>query len=351
MAHRPVRRVTAAEVARRAGVSPATVSYVLNGRHGVSDQVRRQILQIAVDLEHPAALRINDDTRSKVLGLILTDLANPFYTALGAGTIDAARAAGNEVFVAHTQEDPDTLRHVVDAMIARRVDGVVIAVLHPDNGDIVRRMRSARLPFVQLSRRIPLLQADFVGIDDRAAGQELMHHVLDHGHREVAVLAGPPSSSASTARTAGFRAALADRGVPLTTGRLVYAYLDEDGGHRAIERVLASGTPPTAVVCGSDAIAAGALGALGRHGLRVPEDIAVTGFDGVFPDTSVLGTLTTIRQPHAAMAAAAVTQLIRRIDGSGGPPHEDIHSHQLRLRTSCGCQQSRKESSKKEVGQ
>lgn len=330
-------RVTAADVARAARVSTATVSYVLNGRSGVSEPVRARILDIAAELGHPAVTAASGRPRTRVVGLILTDLANPFYTELGAGIIDAARAAGYEVFVAHTQEDPGTLRGVVEAMIARQVDGVVVTVLHPDDGDVVRSLRSAHLAFVQLSRRIPALGADFVGIDDAAAGEQLMGHVLDHGYRDVAVVAGPPSSSASSARTAGFRAALDGRGIGLPHGRLVYSYLDEDGGHRAVEAILAAGGPPEAIVCGSDVIAAGVLGALRAHGLDTPGDVAVTGFDGMFPDTSLLGSLTTICQPRAAMSAAALARLVARIDGVGGPWAADIHPHRLRVRTSCGC--------------
>ncbi|WP_372360481.1 substrate-binding domain-containing protein [Agilicoccus flavus] len=123
----------------------------------------------------------------------------------------------------------------------------------------------------------------------------------------------------------------------LPHGRLVYSYLDEDGGHRAVEAILAAGAPPEAIVCGSDVIAAGVLGALRAHGLDTPGDVAATGFDGMFPDTSLLGSLTTICQPRAAMSAAALARLVARIAGVGGPCADDIHPHRRRVRTSCGC--------------
>ena len=158
-------RVSAADVARAVGVSPATVSYVMNGRSGVSEETRERVLEVAEELGHTSSARANRlrSHQSRVIGLVLTDIANPFYTEIAAGTIDAARARGYEVFLAHTQEDPDTLRSVVDAMIARHVDGVVVTVLHPDDGDVVRSLRSARIPLIQLSRRIERVDADFVG--------------------------------------------------------------------------------------------------------------------------------------------------------------------------------------------
>lgn len=333
-----VLRVSAADVARAAGVSAATVSYALNGRPGVSVAVRRRILAIAEELGHPSAERATRLLqRTRVIGLVLTDIANTFYTEIAAGTIDAARARGYEVFLAHTQEDPQTLAGVIDAMIARQVDGVVLTVLHPDDGEVIRALRRAHIPFVQLSRRIPALEADFVGIGDHEAAAQLMDHVLDHRHGAVALVTGPPNSSASAARAAGFLAAAERRGIRLAAGSRVSTYLTEDGGRRAVEVILGSGAVPRALVCGSDAIAAGVIGALRTHGIRVPDDVAVTGFDGLFSPASPLAELTTVRQPRREMAERALDLLIKRIDGAGGAHRTDIRPHELRIGTTCGC--------------
>jgi LacI family transcriptional regulator len=332
-------RVSAADVARAAGVSPATVSYVMNGRAGVSAEMRERILAVAEELGHTSSTRAAQlrSQRTRVIGLVLTDIANPFYTEVAAGTIDAARAQGYEVFLAHTQERSETLAGVVEAMIARQVDGVVLTVLHPDDGEVIRSLRGAHIPFVQLSRRIPQLEADFVGIDDTAAAAEIMIHVLDHGYEDVTMIAGPRNSSASSARADGFLRITQERGVQLTGTRRISTYLSEDGGHRAVTRILADGRPPRALVCGSDAIAAGAIGALRAHGLRVPEDVAVTGFDGLFPGTSPLAELTTVSQPRREMAEVALEMLVRRIDGSGKAHQTNIRPHELRIGTTCGC--------------
>lgn len=332
-------RVSAADVARAAGVSSAAVSYVMNGRTGVSQEMRERILRIAEDLGHVSserAARLRAQ-RTRVIGLVLTDIANPFYTEVAAGVTDAARAEEYEVFLAHTQESVDTLGNVVEAMIARQVDGVVLTVLHPDDGEVIRRLRGAHIPFIQLSRRIPLLDADFVGIDDRAAATEVMAHVLGHGYTDIAVVAGPRNSTASSARVEGFTEAVARIGVRLQAHRMVSTYLSEEGGRRAVDRLLAEGTAPRAIVCGSDAVAAGVIGALMRRGLRVPEDVAVTGFDGLYPEASPLAALTTVSQPRREMAEVALAQLIRRIDGGGGAHQTLIQAHDLRVGTTCGC--------------
>ena len=333
------RRVSAAAVARAAGVSPATVSYAFNGRLGVSEEVRLRILQLAESMGHTPPARISQKIRQKtrVLGLVVTDIANPFYTEVAAGVIDAARSHGYEVFLAHTQEDPQVLASTIETMIERRVDGVVLAVLHPDDGDVIRALRRAQTPFVQLSRRIEHIEADFVGIDDKAAATSIMEHVLSHGYTEIATITGPRNSSASAAREDAFAATAFLNGISPSSNRRVRTYLSEEGGLRAVQELLTGGQVPQAIICGSDAIALGVLSGLRAHGLRVPEDVAVTGFDGLLPGIAPLIDLTTISQPRRRMAVSAVDLLIRRLNGDGGNPQQLVLGHALRIGTTCGC--------------
>ena len=332
-------RVSAADVARAVGVSPATVSYVLNGRPGVSGEVRTRVLTVAAELgyplEHRRARQVTEHAR--VLGVIHPDIGNPFYASVSAGAIDAARAQGHEVFLAHTQESSQTLLKVVEAMIARRVGGVLLTVLHPDDGEVVRLLRRSGTPFILMSRQIPNLRADYVGVDDVAAAESILRHVVGHGYTDVAVVTGPRNSTASAARADSFVATAQRLGLPLPPHRRFHAYLDEEGGHRVVRRMLSEGPLPRAIVCGSDAIASGVIGAVRASGARVPEDVAVTGFDGVFSSASMLGEITTVCLPLRRMAALAVEQLIRRIDGIGGPAKDFIQPFRIRIGTTCGC--------------
>lgn len=278
------------------------------------------------------------NARTRVVGLIVTDIGNAFYTEVSAGAIDAARANGYEVFLAHTQESSETLAHVVETMIARRVDGIILTVLHPDDGDVVRRLRGAGTPVIQFSRRIPDLRADFVGVDDLAMADAILRHIVEvHGHTDLAVVTGPRNSTASSARAAGFVATAKALGIDLPSHRRFSAYLADEGGNKVVNRMIEDDDVPRAIVCGSDAIASGVIGALRWHGYRVPEDVAVTGVDGVYPPLSMLAELTTVSQPRREMAWVAVEQLIRRIEGAGGPAKEFISPHHIRRGTSCGC--------------
>lgn len=332
-------RVSAAQVARAAGVSTATVSYVMNGRAGVSAETRSHVLEVAQQLGHTSSVRADQlrAQRSRVIGLVLTDIANPFYAEIAAGAIDAARGKGYEVFVSHTQEDPGTLRSITEAMIARHVDGVVLTVLHPDDGDVIRSLRSAHIPFVQLSRRIESIAGDFVGIDDFTAATQMMEHVVEHGYTDIVTITGPRTSSASAAREAGFRSVTDRHGLRASNERGITTYLSEAGGAQAVQQLLSSKVLPRALVCGSDVIALGAISALRINNIRVPQDVAVTGFDGLFPGASSLVELTTVRQPRRELAEQALDLLVRRIAGVGGSFQSVLRAHEMRIGTTCGC--------------
>ncbi|OZC73607.1 LacI family transcriptional regulator [Rhodococcus sp. 06-462-5] len=344
LAHPRPNRVSAAQVARVVGVSPATVSYVMNGRSGVSEETRLRVLEVAEQLGHTSSARAHRlrSEQTRVIGLVLSDVANPFYTEIAAGVIDAARAHGYEVFLTHTQEDHDTLEPIVNAMIARNVDGVVMTVLYPSDGNVVRALRSAHIPIAQLYRRIEQIEADYVGIDDYTAAFEMMNHVADHGCKDVVTIVGPLASSATNARARGFREAVKVRGLRNTDAQQYSTYVSEQAGYDVVETILARNELPSAIVCGSDAVALGAMSALRAADVDVPGDIAVTGFDGLYSGASPLLELTTVFQPRREMASQAAELLIRRIDGSGGSFQTVLRAHHLRIGTTCGCPTARK---------
>jgi LacI family transcriptional regulator len=332
-------RVSAADVARACGLTPATVSYVFNDRPGVSNDTRDKVRRMAADLGYfvdRTGPELDAD-RTRVLGVVLADLANPFYADIAAGAIDAARSEGYELFLAQTQESQDTLIGVVKAMVARRVDGLILTALHPEDGEVVRTLRRNRVPFVQVGRRIPQHRADFVGVDDAAMADEIFCHVVGHGVTDLAIVTGPRNSTSSATRALAFVGAAERLGIALPSRRRFNTYLTAEGGDRVAQRLLLDKRLPEAVIAGSDAVASGVIGTLRAAKVRVPEDVLVTGIDGVFPAASMLGELTTVDVPRRRMSEVGVDQLIRRINGAGGPPREVILAHGLRIGTTCGC--------------
>ena len=272
-------RVAAADVARAAGVSTATVSYVLNDRPGVSAEMRQRVLQVAEELGYPldkhgAKVKAK---RARVLGLIHADVSNIFYADVSAGAIDAARAEGYEVFLAHTLENTETLAAIASAMLTRNVDGMIFTLLHTDDEQRIRELHSAGIPFIQLVRRISKLRADYVGADGFSGAAEIFRHVVNHGHSDISVVAGPLNSWASSARADGLITTAQHLGIPLPVNGVFNVYISEDAGRRLILRLIAEDDVPRTIVCGSDAIASGVLGGLRTNGFRVPDDVPSPG--------------------------------------------------------------------------
>ncbi|MGB3484927.1 MAG: LacI family DNA-binding transcriptional regulator [Mycobacterium sp.] len=332
------KRVSAAAVARACGVSPATVSYVMNGQGGVSAETRRRIIATAAELGYrPATGARRDPTLTRVVGLILPNIVNPMFGTWAQHLISATRKAGFDVFVATTQDDPETLAQVAATVAARNVDGVVIAASLREDLRALRVLRHKRIPYVCLSRRTDHQPCDFVGIDDDAAASTLMEHVLSHGYTEIATVIGPRFSTASLSRENAFVRTARSAGIEITGPRKISTHLDSAGGRAAAESLLASPKPPQVVVCGSDEIAIGIMEYAVSAGLRVPEDLAVVGGDGLPHSRSALIALTTVVQPMKEMAERSFELLLEQISAPRTSYHHIICQHRLHIGRTCGC--------------
>ena len=329
---KPETRVTLADVAKRAGVSIATVSYVMNGRDGVGEETRLRVLEIAEQVGfRPNRLASGLRTgQSRVFGLVLADITNPFYPEIAGGVIAAAAAAGYEVFLSHSALDGQAPGDEVRALCDHQCAALIFTSLMAGDGPVIAKAVPAGVPVVQTVRRADGLAADFVGIDDRAGAREAAHHLVELGHRDIALLTGPLASSASQERLRGYRDVLGEAGVVPADDRVVECRLTLDAGYDAARQLLGGGVPPTAVLCGNDLIALGAIDAFADHGLSVPEDVSVVGYDDIWFSSSRLVQLTTVRQPREAIGQAAVSLALERLaDGSTGPrdvilPHEFV---------------------------
>ena len=328
-------RVTLSDVAKRAGVSIATVSYVMNDRDGVGEQTRANVLRIADELGFrlnrvASGLRTGN---TRVLGLVLADITNPFYPEIAGGVIAAAADAGFQVFLSHGGTDGGLDGEVVQALCDHQCGALVFTSLVVSDGPLLADVVPAHMPIVQTVRRIPGIRADFVGIDDRAGAREAAQHLVELGHRDVAVLAGPSASSASSERTAGFLETLAEAGIAPSPESVLECSLTVDAGYRSARQLLESrGRPPDAVLCGNDLIALGAVDAFLEAGLSVPDDVSVAGYDDIWFASSRLVQLTTVRQPRHEMGRAAVSLALERLADPGLPPREVIMDHELVVR-------------------
>jgi LacI family transcriptional regulator len=341
---RPV-RVTLADVARRAGVSRAAASYVINGKPGVGPSTRERVLAVASELGfRPNRLaRGLRQGHSKAIGLLLADVSNPFYPEIAAGVLNAAKCLDYKVFLSHTGDESQQQASEAYALLDHRCDGLIFTTLTSADRHLLEQLMRHGVPFVQMVRRVPGIAADFVGIDDESGGRAAGEHLLMLGHRDVAMVLGPQQSSASRARAYGFSQALARRGITMPPHRQAESPLTREGGYRAARRLFSAAPGPQAVFCGNDVIALGVIDALMDAGLRVPGDVAVIGYDDMPFASSRLIALSTVRQPLHEMGAEAARRLIARIADPDALPAERIFPHQLVPRRTCGEDLSRSE--------
>ncbi|MEY9260502.1 LacI family transcriptional regulator [Brevibacterium epidermidis] len=333
-------RVSAAQVARACGVSPATVSYVFNGKSGVSSTVRRQVIEKANELGYrsPLTSAMHNRSLTRVIGLIVPSMVNYMHMHWAQAIIEAAAEEGYDVFVSTTGDDPERLAQVASTFAARNVDGVISTGGMRLDARSYGTLHSARIPVVNLSRAVEHADASFIGIDDALAARELMNHVLDHGVDKIATVIGPRFSTASAEREHAFVEAAGERGINIPGRWRVSTRLHRNGGRIAAQELL--GDPagrPEAIVCGSDEVALGVVEYSIVNGISIPEDLLVVGSDGLARSRSPLLGLTTIVQPVVDMAKAAFSVLLERIADPGTPLRTVICPHRIHIGTSCGC--------------
>jgi LacI family transcriptional regulator len=337
-------RSTIYEVAQRSGVSTATVSRVMADGKGFSAATKERVLATAAELgwvpSGPA--RGLASRRAGIVGLLFPDLGrsgeaeeeSPLYIdQVIRGAERAATAVGDAVLIAATHSASG---RTLAFSVASKVDGLVVMARSLRDADVASISRS--VPVVMLANSRFGGELDFIGADNRDGCRQITEHLLAvHGYADLVFLGGPAQSPDSQERFAGFRDAMqaAGRQVPRTptaTGGFT-----EAGGQQAVEAMLAKGQRPRAIVCGNDEMAIGALAALRTARLRVPADIAVTGFDDIAATRHVHPALTTVRQPMRELGERSVQLLLDRIAHSSMPQHSVTLPTQLVVRSSCGC--------------
>ena len=326
---------TLVEVARRAGVAPMTVSRVVNDSGPVSDDVRARVEKAIAETGYVpnAVARSLRSSRTHTLAIVVPDLTNPFFTTIASGAQSAAADAGLMLIVANTDERPDEEERALGMLLQRRVDGILL-VAAGDGAEAIRRAAAQGTPVVAVDRRVRGPRPDSVRADSRGGAAALGRLLVSLGHRRMVVLAGPPSVSTSADRVAGFRRALADAGID--AARVLHgAYTIESGRAMAAEAMRA--TPrPTAVFAANNFIAIGVLHALEAEGIRVPEDVAVVGFDDLPPSMVTFPFLTVATQPAGEMGRQAVALLLDRFADPGRAPREIVLPTELIVRRSSG---------------
>jgi LacI family transcriptional regulator len=313
---------TSHDVALEAGVSQPTVSRALRGDPRVTDATRRRVLQAADRLGYVTSDRGRSlsTRRTSRIGVVVEDLDNPFYLELLDVLHERLERADVRMIVLTPQRnDPERVERLVDGSI----DGAILTTTHLDS-PIPAQLRARRFPFVLLNRTVDDPAYASCAVDNRAGAIRLAEETLRAGHRTIAAVFGPETTSTGRDREAGIRAVLAGAGVPLPAERTRRGRFTFESGHRGCAELLTAGERPTAVLCANDVVAFGAINAARGLGLAVPDDVSITGFDDIAMAAWEVFRLTTVRQDLRRMAETAVDLVLGLVDDPQAEPERIV---------------------------
>jgi LacI family transcriptional regulator, galactose operon repressor len=311
--------VTIRDVARLSGVSPMTVSRVINESERVSPDTRRRVEQAIAELGYvPSRLaRGLSRQRTGTLAVIVPDVANPFFTLVVRGAEDSARRAGYRVIFCDTRSDLTVEREVIEEMIAHRVEGIVIAPVSDRSKGHLRRLAGFGVPFVMIDRTVPGVDSDVIVGENTAGARQLVEHLIGLGHRRVGFIVESGEVSTARDRRQGYEAALAAAGIPLDPALIAFATVDPSGGLQGMGQLLELEERPTAVFTVNNMVAVGAIEAVRAAGLEVPDDVALVCFDDIEYASRLHPFLTVMEQPAETFGTLGTQLLLERIEGRG----------------------------------
>ena len=321
-------RVTASDVAKLAGVSPMTVSRVINGEARVRDSTREAVAAAIKKLGYSPnkAARSLASANPIKIGLLFSNPSSTFLSAMLLGVMEHARQSDTQVFVVECAT-VDKATAVVSEMQDDGVDGILLAPPLCDSREIIRLLKSGRVPAVTIGAEQAEERVSSVNIDDYRASQVMTRYLLQLGHRRIGFIIGSEGQSASRLRFDGFRDATLEAGLETPSELIIQGEFSYRSGFEGAARLLALAKPPTAIIACNDDMAAGVIAVAHRHHLDVPRDLSVCGFDDTLLATTVWPEITTIRQPVSEMANRAISILescIRRLRSGVAPEYEHV---------------------------
>ncbi|TPG42506.1 LacI family DNA-binding transcriptional regulator [Sphingomonas koreensis] len=317
------RAATISDVARKAGVSPMTVSRVINGERSVRPATRALVEAAVAELSYApnSAARALAGAKPIRIGLLYSNPSAAYLSELLVGALDYASRGTVELVLEKC--DPD--RHEnesIDRLIRARVDGVVLPSPVCDSKAVITALTAAGVPGVAVASGDPDARVSAVSIDDYGAAFDMTQHLLSLGHQRIGFIIGNPNQTASARRLAGYRAAIEEAGITLDEALIEQGLFTYRSGLDAAEHLLKAASPPSAIFASNDDMAAAAVAVAHRCGLDVPSDLTVCGFDDSALATTIWPELTTIHQPIADMSVAAIELLVAEVRARrlGEPP-------------------------------
>ena len=325
MAQAPTTPVRLKDIARDLNVSVMTVSKVVRNCADVGAETRSRVLARIKELNYQPnwVARSLAARRTFIIGLIVPDLMHSFFAEIAKGVSSTIRPLGYDVVICNSEEDSETEASEVERLMARQVDGLLIASSQsPDQTDLFNRIEARGVPYVLIDRRFAETSAPYVGADDEAIGRMATAHLLERGCRRVAHIAGPQHAPGA-GRLKGYRDTLAAHGIDVPDSYVEHAK-DDATGYEATRRLLALNPRPDAIFGYNDPTAAGAMKAILQAGIRIPEEIKVIGVGNVHYSDLLRVPLSTIDQSSGRIGEQAADILIKSIGGKRRKPAKAV---------------------------
>jgi LacI family transcriptional regulator len=324
------------DVAKSAGVAPITVSRVINNSGYVSDDVRNRV-EKAIKLLNYIPNKLGPSMRSKrsnTIGLIVTDITNPFWTTVVRGVEDATYKAGYHLFLCNSDEDANKEHEYIELLLSRQVDGFLVAPAETQFKPLELIQKQGK-SLVLLDRHIAAEGIDIVRGDSKGASYILTKHLLDLNHKHIVLLNGPESVSTARDRADGFCEALREAGFKDDEINVYWGEFSQESGYRHGLEILQLRPRPTAIVAANNFIAIGAIRALDRSGLPIPEDMSLVVFDDLPEHISLRPFLTAATQPAYEMGFLAANTLFAHLNGEAViEPKQVVLPFELKVRSS-----------------
>jgi LacI family transcriptional regulator len=326
---------TIKDVALRANVSVTTVSHVVNATRFVSEDSRQRVNDAIRELRYvPSALaRSLKNNRTHTIGMMIPNCSNPFFAELIRGIEDACFAANFNVILCNSDDDANKQRKYIRVLMEKQVDGMIVFSSGGDN-ELSELLLETGMPQILLDREVEQVKADLVELDHEAGAWLATRHLIELGHHRIGCITGPLDLAPARQRLHGYRRALSEASMETNPLWQVEGGFTSENGYAAMQRLLVLNQRPSAIFVSNDLMAIGALCAATRHGLRVPQDVSVVGFDDIALAAFSSPPLTTVAQPKHQLGSMAANFLMARIADPKLPLRREILQPQLCLRQS-----------------
>ncbi|MCD6449459.1 MAG: LacI family DNA-binding transcriptional regulator [Thermotogaceae bacterium] len=330
--------VTIRDIAEKAGVSINTVSRALNNKPDISEETRKKILRIAKELGYVKNVAASSlrSRRTNIVGVIIADSANPFYAEVLKGIEVASRKYGYQIILMNTERIYENEERAIEVLLQRRVDGLLITPVQ-DKTDDIKKLIERKVPFVIVGRHFEDLEVDEIHSDEVKGGYLATKHLIDRGRRNILMISGYLFKSAAYMRLEGYKKALKEHGITFKKDMVIVTDVDIEGGYRAVNQAIEKGIHFDGIFCYNDLNAFGAMKALKEHGYRIPDDVAVVGYDDIVYSSLVCPSLTTVRIKKFEMGFEAFKMLVQKIKGRRKRRKRVILDVELVIRESSCC--------------